>query len=603
MAKTLKEEIEKQAAAIVKQEIVQWQDAYAFITEKIAFQMRNLIRQVRKNYWGIFEESIDPLTKRQKIWVPLTQSVVDSVRKNIDLDAKDINFRAKNPSMVKLTHVLRSTVQNKLDDIGFGEKLDQLLLSLAIDGTAVWKTVKDEEGEDDVCVYPIDLLNIYIDPTSPSIKEAYRFTERTLLNADEVRGMTGWMNTEGIEGSYNLSRTDPQLNGSTNISGKGSKLVDVYELWGMIPKSLITGNPKDTEEVEGHIIVSGLDRAGEERVHLIEENKKNRPYEEAWYTRVPGRWYGKGIGETLMMLQLWINTTVNIRIARSFVSQLGIFKIKKGAGITPQMLSKLAANGAIPVQNMDDIQQLIMQEASQASYKDEDNIYQWSQRVTSAFEAVTGEQLPASTSATATAISSQGAQSQFVLVKEQVGMFIQRWLKNQFIPIAMKGLQQGDIIMITGDTTDLLSIDEAIVNTYFYQQIEKLNKEGKYVNPEEVDVMKASAMEKLKSMGNNRYVELSDKIDWTEYVAYIDITNESFDKAVVANNLMTALKIAPQYSEQIIGQVFDLMGLPPIKPVQQMPTAPMPGQAPQPGQDVQQLMTGANTMQGQSING
>ena len=76
--------------------------------------------------------------------------MVNSVVKNIDLDTKDINLRAKKPESVGLTSVARSIIRDSLDGIGqgiseygtsFGEELDMLERNLAIDGTAVWKTM------------------------------------------------------------------------------------------------------------------------------------------------------------------------------------------------------------------------------------------------------------------------------------------------------------------------------------------------------------------------------------------------------------------------------------------------------------------------------
>ena len=86
---------EAAAIALVSQEYQAWKDSTAFVTSKIAFNVRTLIETLRKNYYGIFDEPNDPGTGQKKIWIPLTESVVDSIVKNIDLDSKDVNIRAK----------------------------------------------------------------------------------------------------------------------------------------------------------------------------------------------------------------------------------------------------------------------------------------------------------------------------------------------------------------------------------------------------------------------------------------------------------------------------------------------------------------------------
>src|SRR5262245_51436058 len=103
-----KNDILMEAVKLVRDDVGAYEDATAFVTEDVAFHIRSLIRRLRKNYWGIFEEPIDPHTKREKIWVPLTEIVVDDVVKNIDLDQKDVNFRAKKPAGIEFTEVLRA---------------------------------------------------------------------------------------------------------------------------------------------------------------------------------------------------------------------------------------------------------------------------------------------------------------------------------------------------------------------------------------------------------------------------------------------------------------------------------------------------------------
>ena len=129
------DDIRAQAISLIKEEKNAWQDATAFVTEKVSFNMRNLLRTLRKNYWGVFDKPLDPMTGRKKIWVPLTESMVENVVKNIDLDQKDINFRAKKADAVGLASVARSLVKNRLDEMFFGEYLDELERVITIDGT------------------------------------------------------------------------------------------------------------------------------------------------------------------------------------------------------------------------------------------------------------------------------------------------------------------------------------------------------------------------------------------------------------------------------------------------------------------------------------
>jgi len=605
-------EIERQVFALVEDEKSQWEDCLAFVTDKVAFDIRNLIRTLRKNYYGIFDEEHDQATGAKKTWIPLTESTVESIVKNIDLDTKDINFRAKKFKAIGLTAFLRNAVKAKLDQMYFGEYLDDLARTMAIDGTAVWKTyVTNEDGKKTVRIQLVDLLNFYIDPTAENIQKASAVIERALLGVGEIKSMTGWKNTEDLKPSVNLSRNDPRI----GMVEKTEKLVDVYERWGLMSESLITGKEKDKDNlIEGHIVVSGID-GKDRRVHLVERNTNKdstgriiKPYEEIRYKKVPGRWHGRGPAEALLMLQLWLNTVVNIRITRAKVSQLGLFKIRKGANITPQMLSKLPVNGAIVVNQMEDIQQFVVQEASQASYADENTIQNWSERVTSAFESVTGESLPASTPATNAVLQSRIAQSQFVMIKEQIGMFLQRWLKRHYLPKLGVVLSKDEILAIEGSTEEIEEMDDKIVNKLLFDDLTDMQSRNVFANPAQVVSKKKQLKDKIKSRGE-RFVKLIAKPETSDYEVQVYVTNEEIDKGVLVQNLISVLQTIPNIPgininpSAVIKSVFDIMGLDTKQfetkesiPVGGVPSQPQPvAQENQATPTEQRITTAANT--------
>lgn len=587
-------DIKQTAIELTRREKQEWEDATAFVTDRVAFQMRNLIKVLRKNYWGIFDTPNDPITGRKKIWIPLTEVMVENVVKNIDLDQKDINFRAKNKRGQAFTEVTRFLAKHQLDKIFFGEILDMAERQLAIDGTVVWKTTGSKETP--LRVEQVDLLNFYIDPTAKSIQDTGAVIERAILTVDQFMSMDGWHDKDNAKLRFDVDKNDPDNLSVTGTTGR-TPLVEVFERWGQMPKSLITGKFEDKDTyIEGHIVISNI--GDQPVVHLIEENKGLKPYEEAWYTRVSGRWYGKGVAEKVMMLQLWDNTVVNIRINRSYVSQLGLFKIKKGAGVTPQMISRLSSNGAITVNKMDDVEQFVMQEASQASYKDEEIIQGWAERITSAFESVTGESLPASTPATNAILQNRSAKSEFQKIKEGIGMFLQRWMDRHALALIVKGVKPSDIIRITGDDDKYKNIVERVVAYQASQILDEMFDEGITVPPQEIQRAIQNAETRLRS-NPELFVETMESIEADMMDTKVFVTNEEIDVAVTVDRLVSTLSLAPEFREDIIRQVFDLLGLPmpENKGLPQEPQQEQPQPQGQPAQGLQQLTTQANVPQ------
>lgn len=617
MAKATLSKVEQDAIQLVGSEYNQWRDATAFVTTKIAFNIRVLLETLRKNYYGIFDEPTDPSTGQKKIWIPLTESIVDSIVKNIDLDTKDINLRAKRPKSIGLTSFVRSFVRNELEEMSFGELLDEMERFLCVDGTVVWKTyITNNGGEKEITVKRVDLLNFFLDPTAPDVQSA-TVIERAVMTAEEMQQMDGWENTSDLKGG-NVSRNDALLTGATTTGTGSDNLIEVFERWGFMPKSLLTGNAGDTELIHGHIVVSG-NNGTMSRVHLIEENTEEdgegniiKPYEECWYMKALNRWHGRGPAEKIMMLQIYLNTIMNIRKTRAMVSQLGIFKIRKNSGVTPQMLSKLATNGAITVNDTSDIEQMVMQEASPASYTDEQNISSWAGRVTSAFESVTGEQLPSSTPATNAVIQNRMAQSQFVMVRKGIGLFLQRWMKRHYLPKLAKTISKGDISRMTGEIEDIRKFDDLLANGLVKQKVDEMMAEGQVPTRDQVLNERDRVKAQLSVNGPERYIEIMKSPDMTEYDVAIDITNEEIDKGVLVQNLMQAMNIAGSIPDSgvdisaIIGQVFDIMGLDSsnLKKKDMQPAPQQTMQAPQgaptgtpkEASTIQSITTQANTL-------
>jgi hypothetical protein len=556
MAKTKevsKKAVEDEAIRIVDAERRQWETAPSYVTPTVGFNMRKLIETLRKNYWGVFNTPTDPNTGRAKIWMPMTMRDVEAVIKNSDLDLKDLMFRAKYPEAAQCTEVTRHIVREYLQDMYFGETLDEAMRQMVLDGTVVWKTW-EEDGK--MKRKTVDLLNLYIDPTEESIQSAYRFTERSLMLPSAIKGMS-WDNKE-VVGATNLDRNNATYAYNTTTA----KLTDVWEMWGKIPAWMITLNKNDEDEIDGHIIVSGL-QAGKASVHLVEKNTKKgrmgeilKPYEEGRLAKVSGRWYGLGVAERELALQEYLNASVNVRINRQTIAQLGLFKIRNGSGLTPQMLKGLSVNGIIPVNSQEDIQQLPMTEPGQSAYNDEMLIKEWGQSITQAYAIASGESLPASQTATTSAIQSTSAKSGYTMIKDAMGFFLQRWMDRHALPIIAKSVKTGDVVRIVGGVEGYKELTEKVV-AYYAQ--EYLNQNPN-VTVEEIARAMDVAEEELRNR-DTLFIKNFQKIMADGLESYFYTNNESLDTAVTVQNLVAMLNMAPEYRDATVNQIYDLLGL------------------------------------------
>ena len=572
------------AVNIVKDEKDQWEDSVMYITERIAFKTRDLIRTCYKNYWGIFDNPKDKLTGRDKVWYPLSEEVANAWIDNSDLDTKDIGFRSRPGGSYAITQLTRQIFKDYLDQTNFGQDLDDSAFEKGITGTAVWKVIDNyEKGKN----YPkrnlVNLLNFYIDPTSKNIQEAYRVTERAIMFPDEIGRMSGWKNTKNLKSEYGLSNFDSEnIKGST---ASKNKTRDVWELWGKIPNCFFSGDPNDDEDVDGHIVVSGIE-AGEPTCHLVEKNTHKdkegniiKPYEEDWAMKVPGRWYGRSPVEQVMMLQLWINTIINIRINRSYVSQLGLWKVKRGANITPQTIQKLGANGAVLVSSMDDIEQMVMQEASQASYADEENIRDIAKRITRTFETVTGEKLPSSTTATTAALQASSSKNPFIKIKERSGFFVERLINRHLMEKVVNSYPKDQLIRILSEDSNIDEIIERISFYYVDKYQEELEAQDLFLDEMQLEIAIQSAKEQLKARPE-LFIKQVNQIVASMSDCTVYSTNEELDMGSTVDKLTMAANLLPEDQRAPIVEVmFDTLGLPYPQKIQnmqnRMPEIPM----------------------------
>jgi hypothetical protein len=153
------------------------------------------------------------------------------------------------------------------------------------------------------------------------------------------------------------------------------------------------------------------------------------------------------------------------------------------------------------------------------------------------------------------------------------------------------------LVRITGEPDDIRVWDEMIVNYMLCEKIKEMNEAGIVIrDPQQVLDEKQRLLEEYTHMGRDRYLEVKDKIDFALYNVEILITNEEIDVGVVTQNLLAALKLAPQYQTQVMEQLFDIMGLdfkPSTTPNPQAPAgAPGSPMAPAPGPMGQGVMAG-----------
>lgn len=601
MKRLSNEEISNLAVQIVKDEVASYKDAHFFVTDKVAFSMRELVKKLRKNFWGVYDKPNDPVTGKRKFWAPYTQLVVNAVVRNSDMDTKDGRFRATSRKGINTAKKLRGFFRDWAHHNFWGETVNDTNLGLGIDGTQVWKTIVYKvNGKKHLKIYNVDILNLFLDPTSPSIQEAYRVTERSLMTPSAMRKMD-WMNLDNLKTKNTLHRIDSDA----LHTFKGGEYVDVYEMWGAIPEYLITGRrmKKGNKEVEGRIVVSGIE-TGDVRLHKVERNTQKdrygniiKPYEDVRFIKIPGRWYGLGPAEMVLYIQEYINQILNNRLKKNTAAALGLFKVKDNVGINQKVLSGLVSQGVIKVKNMDDIANFPIEEAGAGSYRDEEIMKQWGFEITATHDVARGQSPQASASATAVAIENNNAQTGATMNRETMGLFWQRWFNRHFLPHVAEMIRDQGFARIYADFDDISADRERVIAQLAMEELDRMyNEQGIVPSEQEVQIVLEKAARQLQEEGD-LLVEVNEKLITEGTEAYFSPTNEDIDASLAVQNLIQMMQIVPDAQKDMAAEAMDLMGLN-VPPSLLNSNAQAVGSArAQLNQDPTQLLAEANTNQ------
>jgi hypothetical protein len=549
---------EREAIALIKNEVTNWEQGEVNITDKVGFKMKNIVRNCRKNYFGVFDEEKDPTTNRYKVFIPLTEWIVESIVKNIDIDTAEIRVKAKNPKSYGVAAVFRYILQHFLDKIRFGKIINSILRLTAIDGTCFVKTWRDGK---ELKVRIIDTLNIIADPSANDLKDT-PITERHFMSLpDFLKEGKDWTNTEEVHGTKDINRAGGSLDNWGNIASE-IPMVSVYERYGWMPKFILTGNEKDKEKyVYGVIVVSGLDY-GESIFHYAKEVKRC-PYTIFRFKEIWNRLSGRGVGEMLYSLNAYVNEIVNARINRHRVTQLGLWKMR--GGVTPQSFSKMFTTYGIKLKSQrDDIEPLQMPPQDQTTYTDEIVGKKWSMDVAGIMDQ---NEVTASTPATNALIQERQQTTRANLVKENLGFALEELIEDHFIPIIQDILTAGDIVRITGNPSDLERLQKKFIENEVYNKAAEYMAQGKVLLPEMIDQEIQRLTDQLNQQGEDRFVRIDRGAFDTDFNIDVQIGEEKLNPALLAQSITQALSVAAQFpnsrvkADEGLREIFDALGL------------------------------------------
>lgn len=433
--------------------------------------------------------------------------------KAIDFDTKNIRLLTAGGGDPIKTWFMERDLKYWMRDKQFGKILNRIFRELPIFGSVVLKVIDGQP-------YFVDLRNFVVQQSQDNLRgmnyiiEVHNFTP---VQFKKVAKKMKWGDdavNETIEKYHQM---------------KDTSHIRVYERYGEVEE--------DDKYVYKRVFIADVgvdeyDQRGnlqteKQGVTLSSEEWDGNPYWEFHAEKMPGRWLGIGVVESLFEPQVSENERVNLQSKTAYWSSLRLFFSRD-----PNMAGNLSTekrNGDVLI-GEDPITQIDMSDRNLAFFNDLHERWMKNRdELTFSYDVIQGERLPAGTPLGSAQIATTQTLSYFEQIQEDIALDLKQLLYKIIIPSFQKENNKEHTLRLIGG--DLNNYIELVKNDLVLKEFIRLSN-GKLLSKEEKEVIEIAIEESIKQ---NKEIQLTIPKGFYEDVAYdvdIDITGESIDTRV-----------------------------------------------------------------------
>ncbi len=540
----------------IRQEKTDFFTQYITVVPGYSYSQYYTIKRIHLTLNSKFEDASDLYLNREKLFFNITVPACEVATKMLNVDTKDIRLLPQNPKSYFSTYLLEKEMKQWLKTSKSANLLNQIADEAPKMGSVVLEKTKDGAKI-------VDLRKLILDPTVESINDSRFITTVHYMTPSELLE-TGWDNVDVAVERFATNLGNPAYedrDGSINQI-KSTPYIKVYKRYGEVPACWLDEklNPLTKEGkklVKALFIVCGIDvsqksadgkNIGEMGVILFKSawHKKQYPFKDYHYNKIRGRWLGYGITESLFDVQVRINEIKNQKRISMELSSMHLLQTKDKQ-IVRNILTDLESGDILLSPN--GIEPIAIEERNLPAFDSEEQSYiQQSQRLSFAYDAVSGQASAASTTATATINAQQQASSTFGFKRENYTNMLRDFFNDLVMPNLMANLTPEHIMRFTGSSQELQKLDEAASEVYANDEIKRMVLDGHQVTLELQDELKKKAIKTYRSMGDSRFIKIKQQFyDDAEFEFDFNIGNEQINPQTLATNIQSLLA---QYNPQ-----------------------------------------------------
>jgi len=511
----------------IQQELGDFESQNVEVVRGLFYNQRDTIENIYFYYNSKFMSGDIDSEGDKKYFYNVVRNPCKVTTKAIDFDTKHINIQTAAGGNPLVTWYFERDLKFWMKDQNFGKILNRIFEELPRFGSVVLKVIDGKP-------HFVDLRNFALEQAADTLDKSDFIIEKHYYVPDEFRKVGNEMGWENIEETIEAHRAMNQ------------PYIAIYERYGDVGTTDAKGNTTYAYKkvLYADAGVESYDRATRQTIpytgfKLEEVEVDGHPYWEFHIEKIPGRWLGVGIVETLFDVQVRMNELANQEAKSTYWNSLRLFQTAD-EGVNKNLMTEFKSGDTL---NPDSpITPIDMTERNMAYFNMQTNKWFTNRdENTFAYDVIQGERLPAGTPLGSAKLAASMAGSHFDQIQENVALDIKEFLFQIIIPQFQKENTAEHSLRLAGEDLDKLNsliINEKVTNDLF----RFIERKDKLPTLEKYEFMKAATEENVKK-GKERILTIpKDFYKNIKYKIDIIITGEQKDSAVYSQTLFAILQ-------------------------------------------------------------
>jgi len=502
-----------------------YENKYIQVVPGLSFNQKLTIEQIYFYYNSRFQTGAVDTDGDRKYFFNINRNPCKITTKAIDFDTKHINIQTSAPGDPLKTWFFERDLKFWMKDKQFGKVLNRIFGELPVFGSVVLKII-------DGTPLFIDLRNFVVEQSADSLNDANYIIEKhpyTVVNFQKAAKKMGWNKAE-------VDKTIKQFRETKDVAH-----IIVYERYGEVETSdgwkysrvciADTGVKKEDEMMKSDTPYNGIE--------LSSTPVDKHPYWEFHLDKLPGRWLGVGIVETLFEPQIRQNEIANLQSKSSYWAALQLFQ-SRDAGVDRNLMVDAQNGDVLNVES--EITKIDITERNLAFFNQETQ--KWMENrdeLTFSYDVIQGERLPAGTPLGSAKLATAAAGSHFEQLRENIALDTKELLYEVIIPQFEKENTGEHMLRIAGE--DLDKVRDMIIKQKTRNALFSfLKRKAKLPTNTQYEAIKASIEERVKQ-GKEKLLTIPKEFYKNlKYTIDIIITGEAKDTSVWAQTMLAGLQ-------------------------------------------------------------